>query len=300
MFYNATQIIFGTDSADLITYTGVPSIGSWTHLAISRVGTALKMFVNGAVGGSVTNTTNFSDASLRYIGAMSGNQYYFPGYISNVRIVKGVAVYTGTFTPPTAPLTSTQGAVSLSPPPTVEYLVVAGGGGGASAISSNTRGGGGGGAGGFRTASGFAVAANSAITVTVGAAGTNGTALGVDGGDGTASIFSTITSAGGGGGGSEGRAGRNGGSGGGGTRGSGGGPGTSQQSTSPRANQMKKAASNVATAGNGSQSNSPRNKAPWACGLQCHDKKFHYIEYCFNFHNMQAIDRAKIVVIKIF
>ena len=46
-----------------------------------------------------------------------------------------------------------------------------------------------------------------------------------------------------------------GGSGGGGTRGYGGGPGTSQQHTSPRANQMKKAASNVATAGNGSHSN---------------------------------------------
>ena len=86
-----------------------------------------------------------------------------------------------------------------------------------------------------------------------------------------------------------------GGSGGGGTRGSGGGPGTSQQSTSPRANQMKKAASNVATAGNGSQSNSPRNKAPWACGLQCQDRRFHYLEFCFNFHNMQAVDRAKIV-----
>ena len=249
LFYNATQIIFGTDSADLITYTGVPSIGSWTHLAISRVGTALKMFVNGAVGGSVTNTTNFSDASLRYIGAMSGNQYYFPGYISNVRIVKGVAVYTGTFTPPTAPLTSTQGAVSLSPPPTVEYLVVAGGGGGASAISSNTRGGGGGGAGGFRTASGFAVAANSAITVTVGAAGTNGTALGVDGGDGTASIFSTITSAGGGGGGSEGRAGRNGGSGGGGSGGSAGGLGNTPSTSPSQGNNGGASSSSAVTAG---------------------------------------------------
>jgi hypothetical protein len=31
---------------------------------------------------------------------------YFTGYISNVRIVKGTAVYTTTFTPPTAPITT--------------------------------------------------------------------------------------------------------------------------------------------------------------------------------------------------
>jgi len=77
---------------------------------------------------------------------------------------------------------------AVGPPPTVEYLVVAGGGGSSSNIS------GGGGAGGFRTASGFAVTAGSALTVTVGAGG----ALGFNGAD---SVFSSITSVGGGAGG---------------------------------------------------------------------------------------------------
>ena len=31
---------------------------------------------------------------------------YFPGYISNFRIVKGTAVYTANFTPSTSPLTA--------------------------------------------------------------------------------------------------------------------------------------------------------------------------------------------------
>jgi hypothetical protein len=40
-------------------------------------------------------------------GVGSGNG---SGNLSNLRVVRGVAVYTGAFTPPTAPLTDTQSA----------------------------------------------------------------------------------------------------------------------------------------------------------------------------------------------
>ena len=76
---------------------------------------------------------------------------------------------------------------------TVEYLVIAGGGGGGSA---NT---GGGGAGGYRTASGFAVTAQT-YTITVGAGGAGGiySEAIYSGSKGSDSTFSTITSEGGG------------------------------------------------------------------------------------------------------
>ena len=75
---------------------------------------------------------------------------------------------------------------------TVEYLVVGGGGGGSYC---------GGGAGGFRTASGFAVAAQ-AYEITVGDGGAqSGTPGTIQGSSGESSVFSTISSAGGGGGG---------------------------------------------------------------------------------------------------
>jgi hypothetical protein len=103
------NVAFEGDTTTFINSNATLTLNQWNHLAVSRSGTALKMFINGAVVGSVTNSTNFSDASLRYIGAMNSTPYYFPGYISNLRIVKGTAVYTAAFTPPTAPLTATAG-----------------------------------------------------------------------------------------------------------------------------------------------------------------------------------------------
>jgi len=96
--------------------------------------------------------------------------------------------------------------------PTVEYLVVAGGGAGGSTV------GGGGGAGGYRTATGYAVTAGSAITVTVGAGGPRA-AWNSLGSNGSNSVFGTITATGGGTGGiyNSPYAGADGGSGGGGT-----------------------------------------------------------------------------------
>jgi len=99
-------ILFSGDTTNFLSTT-FPALNNWHHIAITRSGTALKMFLNGAVVSSTTNSTNFSDASTRYIGAINGGTtYYFPGYISNLRIVKGTAVYTAAFTPPTAPLTA--------------------------------------------------------------------------------------------------------------------------------------------------------------------------------------------------
>ena len=118
-------------------------------------------------------------------------------------------------------------------PATVEYLVVAGGGGGG---GSN---GGGGGAGGFRTATGLAVATGSAITVTIGAGGTGGvgyvTTAATNGGN---SVFGSITSTGGGAGATEsiGGAGATGGSGGGGNGYTGGGNGAAGVGTAGQGN----------------------------------------------------------------
>ena len=83
------------------------SANTWTHVAVTRSGTTLRCFINGALDTTVTSSYNFNNAGTFYVGVYgSASVNYFNGYMSDVRCVKGSAVYTSAFTPPTAPLTS--------------------------------------------------------------------------------------------------------------------------------------------------------------------------------------------------
>lgn len=83
-------------------------LNTWSHVAATRSGTSLRFFVDGVqVGATSTNSTNYSNTAGVYIGAYSGPTAYYYGYISNVRVCKGTALYTANFTPPSAPLSTT-------------------------------------------------------------------------------------------------------------------------------------------------------------------------------------------------
>jgi hypothetical protein len=102
-----------------ITATSNPvAANQWTHIAYTRASGTSRLFVNGAscsFSGSISQGINSggnltSIASSRY----SGFEGYLNGYISNCRVVKGTAVYTSAFTPPTAPLTAISGTSLLT------------------------------------------------------------------------------------------------------------------------------------------------------------------------------------------
>jgi len=84
-----------------------PPINTWSHVAISRTGSSLRIFLNGIQIGVVGVNSTAYDASVTstQVGAQGAN-YYFPGYISNLRVVKGIAVYTGNFAVPISSLTA--------------------------------------------------------------------------------------------------------------------------------------------------------------------------------------------------
>ena len=105
----------GTSATLQVMQTG-PTIvlNTWYHVVWQRRSNVLEIYVNGVLQTVVSGSAAFSgtiyDSSLAINIASQAGGALFPGYISNARIVKGTAVYTGTFTVPIAPLTATQTA----------------------------------------------------------------------------------------------------------------------------------------------------------------------------------------------
>ena len=86
---------------------GTAPLNTWTHVAVTRSGSTVRLFVGGSQVDSRTWSNAHRDSSLSVtIGASSNGLYKFRGNISNVRIVKGTALYTSDFTPPSSPLTA--------------------------------------------------------------------------------------------------------------------------------------------------------------------------------------------------
>jgi len=91
--------------------TGITlSLNEWTHIAVTYEGSGStrRFFKNGVQSGSagtVSSAINYTAGSCS-IGAYEAGTTPWVGYISNLRIVKGTAVYTSNFTPPTSPLTA--------------------------------------------------------------------------------------------------------------------------------------------------------------------------------------------------
>ena len=87
----------------------------WNHLAVSRSGSSLKIFINGeAVYTNASDSTDYSGTASLYIGAAGNQSLEFSGSIADVRFVKGTAVYTTNFLAPTSPLTAISGTQLLT------------------------------------------------------------------------------------------------------------------------------------------------------------------------------------------
>jgi len=117
-YTNSVAIALHSSNAPIIWANNTSYIGTsnklpfntWTHIAMVRFSGVTKLYINGiidtAIGtaGSITDTTNYAGTYI-VCGAYYTSALAFIGYISNLRVVKGTAVYTGNFTPPAAPLT---------------------------------------------------------------------------------------------------------------------------------------------------------------------------------------------------
>ena len=114
--YPATQIGASVeqDGDDFYAWIGGEGFGTnisdylekWSHMAITRESGTLRQFKDGVVliSNSVSNDITDNSNQL-YIGSTSSGNY-FKGYITNFNFVKGTALYTGNFTPPTSPISA--------------------------------------------------------------------------------------------------------------------------------------------------------------------------------------------------
>ena len=106
------------------TNTGSSTISpnTWYHIAMCRSSGVTKVFLNGVEIRSVADTRDYTLSQI-VIGGYTSTTYLMNGYVSNFRIVKGTAVYTSAFTPPTTALTAVSGTSLLtcqSPEPLVD------------------------------------------------------------------------------------------------------------------------------------------------------------------------------------
>jgi hypothetical protein len=92
-----------------VTSASTVPLNQFTHVAVSRSGSTIRLFINGTLDANTATVagTITPGGTTQYIGALlDGNGYNLNGYISNLRVVKGTAVYTSSFTPSTTPLTA--------------------------------------------------------------------------------------------------------------------------------------------------------------------------------------------------
>ena len=100
-YYNPTT---NTGSA-LYTSGGTVPANAWTHIAASRASGTTRLYINGTLSTSGTDSNSFA-ASVVSLAQYGGALAYYQGHISNARLVKGTALYTANFTPSTTPLTA--------------------------------------------------------------------------------------------------------------------------------------------------------------------------------------------------
>ena len=101
-----------------ITGTTTIAVNTWYHVALVRSSGVTKLYLNGVQeGSSYTDTNSYVNTAPVGIGwgpAVLSSGSWWQGYISNLRIVKGIGLYSSSFTVPTSPLNAVSGTVLLT------------------------------------------------------------------------------------------------------------------------------------------------------------------------------------------
>jgi len=110
---SGTSITSNFFGGSTTTYTSTVPINTWTHIAVVRSGSTVKVYINGTASATTDTRSGRVGNGAIDIGATNAGTALFAGNISNFRLVGTTAVYTSTFTPSTVPLTDIAGTQLL-------------------------------------------------------------------------------------------------------------------------------------------------------------------------------------------
>ena len=102
ILWNGTNLILQLGGSAVVTVAWSPTADTWYHIAATRQGSTAYLFLNGVLQGSASNSTNIDSATAVNIGRRSNDVGYLKGWMDEVRIVKGTAIWTANFTVPDA------------------------------------------------------------------------------------------------------------------------------------------------------------------------------------------------------
>jgi hypothetical protein len=117
--YNTSGfLVFQTTVAGVIqTITSTNNaltVNAWSHVAVTRSGSTYRLFVNGVQTtstGTITSVASTNGNAMTVGGVnYTGSLLYMSGFLSNIRVTSGAALYTTGFTPSTTPLTTSPGS----------------------------------------------------------------------------------------------------------------------------------------------------------------------------------------------
>jgi hypothetical protein len=112
-----TFLFYRYDGTELYySFSTTLVVNTWYHIACTRNGTSLRMFVNGLqIGTTATSSTSYNNVNSDplQIGkhTTGAGTFYYNGYVDELRITKGVARYTANFTPRNAPFPNSRNQV---------------------------------------------------------------------------------------------------------------------------------------------------------------------------------------------
>ena len=110
-FSSKTKIGIWNGSFSIEGPSGVgTSENVWHHAVAQRSGSTFQCFINGTSIGTNSTSHNLNQTTITLNNYGGGGSYGHVGYLSDFRVVKGTAVYSGNFTPPNGPLTLTGGS----------------------------------------------------------------------------------------------------------------------------------------------------------------------------------------------